>query len=315
MGRVLCVSVLVLAACSDAASTAPTTTEAVASTTTSASATASTVAPEPVIEIPAGILAAMPFQNRLDVAQGIFQLKMYNGTDQDRPIVGVQLLWAGLTTSVSDRANVLIAGDRLDYPVPLAPATCLGDGTIADMPDPNGAHVRVLLADGGELQAPVFDVLHFARKLYLTDCERQFIGTQVGIEWVDLHEAILDGRPVTEGSLRLTRLAGEGTVTIELIRPTIIFTFHVLNPVGDDVAVLPVGSATVDVPVQFLEGRCDAHAASEVSQPFEVSATLDLGDGVQRAFALPIPKASQIAMRRRVDDACEYLGLTGPLDG
>ncbi len=256
----------------------------------------------------------MPFQNRLDVAQGIFQMKMFNGTDDDLAIVGVQLVWAGLTTPVADRANVLVAGDRLDYPVSLAAATCTGDGTLADMPDLNAAYVRVLLADGSEQKAPVFDVLHFARRLYLTDCERQFIGTQVAIEWVDLHEATFEGRPVTEGSLRLTRLAGEGAVTIELIRPTIIFAFEAPDASGNDVAVLGEGVASIEVPVRFKEGRCDAHASSEVSQPFEFSATLNLGDGVQRNYALPIPTADQTPMRGRVEAACEYLGLTGPLD-
>ncbi len=309
MRVVVALAAVALVACSDSPSTSPTTSLAVATTTTTTSV------PEPEIVIPPGILAAMPFQNRLDVAQGIFQMKMYNGTEEDLPIVGVQLVWAGLTTPVSDRANMLIAGDRLDYPVKLAPATCVGDGTIADMPDPNEAYVRVLLADGRELRAPVFDVLHFARKLYLADCERQFIGTQVGIEWVDLHEVMLEGRPVTQGVLRLTRLAGEGAVTIELIRPTIIFTFNVLGgAAGDLVAMLPEDSDRLDVPVQFLEGRCDAHAASEVSQPFEFSATLDLGDGVERNFALPIPKDDQVPMRHRVDAGCEYLGLTGALD-
>ena len=71
------------------------------------------------------------------------------------------------------------------------------------MPDPQQAVVRVLLADGSEVMAPVFDVKHFARKLYLADCQRQFIDTQVRVEWVDLREAALDGRPVTDGSLRL----------------------------------------------------------------------------------------------------------------
>jgi hypothetical protein len=263
--------------------------------------------------IPPGILAAMPFQNRLDVAQGIFQMKLFNGTDETLPVVGVQLVWDGLTTPVSDRANVLIAGDRLDYPVQLAPATCAGDGTLADMPDPQRAHVRVLLADGSEVSAPVFDVLHFARKLYLQDCERQFIATQVAIEWIDLRAAVLDGRSVTEGSLRLTRLAGVGTVTIQLIRATIIFTFEAPAAVEGVVAVLPAGTDSVDVPVRFLEGRCDAHASSEVSQPFEFSATLDLGDGLLRTFALPIPKGDQVAMRSRVEQGCEYLGLTGAL--
>ncbi|MEQ1872786.1 MAG: hypothetical protein ABL953_03580 [Ilumatobacteraceae bacterium] len=290
---------LSLAACSD-------------STDSTTKATTTTVEAE--IVIPPGILAAMPFQNRLDVAKDIFQMKLYNGTDEDLPVVGVQFVWVGMTTPVSDRANMLIAGDRLDYPVSLAPATCIGDGTIDDMPDPQEAHVRVLLADGRELQAPVFDVLHFARRLYLTDCERQFIGTQVAIEWVDLHEAMLDGRPVTEGSLRLTRLAGEGVVTVALIRPTIIFGFEVLDSAGDFVAVLPEDADAVDVPIRFIEGRCDAHASAEVSQPFQFTATLDLGDGVERTFAMPIPKADQIPMRARVEAGCEFLGLTGALD-
>ena len=314
----MCVFALALAACSDSPSTEPTTTPSIATTTTEPTTTTTeptTTTTEPEIVIPPGILAAMPFQNRLDVAQGIFQMKLYNGTDEDLPIVGVQFVWAGMTTPVSDRANVLIASDRLDYPVSLAPATCVGDGTIAEMPDPGEGFVRVLLADGRELHAPVFDVLHFARKLYLADCERQFIGTQVGIEWFDLHEAMLDGRPVTEGSLRLTRLAGVGTITVELIRPTIIFTFKVLDGADDVVAVLPAGSAGIDVPIRFLEGRCDAHASSEVSQPFEFSATLDLGDGVQRTYALPIPKPDQVPMRGRVEAGCEYLGLTGPVGG
>ena len=311
-GFVTAFAALALAACSDSPSSSSSKTVAAASTSVAASTTTSVAEPE--IVIPPGILAAMPFQNRLDVAKGIFQMKMYNGTDEALPIVGVQLVWAGMTTPVSDRANTLIAGDRLDYPVLLAPATCVGDGTVGDMPDLSEAYVRVLLADGRELQAPVFDVLHFARKLYLDDCERQFIATQVGIEWFDLHEMTLEGRPVTIGLLRLTRLAGEGTVTIESVRPTIIFTFNVLGAAaGDVVAVLPEGADRLDVPVQFLEGRCDAHAASEVSQPFEFSATLDLGDGVQRTYPLPIPQGEQVAMRRRLDTACEYLGLTGAL--
>ncbi|MBI4882505.1 MAG: hypothetical protein HY826_00455 [Actinobacteria bacterium] len=283
-----------------------------ASTATTVVATSTSVADNEIV-IPPGILAAMPFQNRLDVAQGIFQMKLYNGTEEALPVVGVQLVWEALTTPVSHRTNMLIAGDRLDFPVPLAAANCVGDGTIADMPDPHDGYVRVLLADGSEVHASVFDVLHFARKLYLQDCERQFIGSQVDIEWVDLHEAILDGRPVTEGSLRLTRLAGEGAVTIALIRATIIFTFVAPAAIDGVVAVLPEGLDAVDVPVRFTEGRCDAHASSEVSQPFEFSATLDLGDGRQRSFALPIPKGDQVAMRGRVEAGCEYLGKTGTL--
>ncbi len=253
----------------------------------------------------------MPFQNRLDVPDGIFQVKLYNGTDQRFDIVGVQLLWDGLTTPVSERKNPLIAGDRLDYPVTLAPATCVGDGAVEDMPDPQKAVVRVLLADGGEVLAPVFDVKHFARRLYLEDCERQFIAKQVVIEWVDMHQATLDQRPVTVGLLRLTRLEGTGEMTVLLISNNILFTF--VGPEAGDgsVALLPEDSQTVSVPIRFIEGRCDAHAMSETSQPFLFQATLDLGDGVERSYAMPIPLADQIPMRHRLEAACAVLGEDG----
>ena len=75
------------------------------------------------------------------------------------------------------------------------------------------------------------------------------------------------------------------------------------------------GAQGVAETVRCIEGGCGAHAASEGSQQVEFSATLELGEGVQRTYALPIPKADQVPMRHRVDDACEILGLTGPLDG
>ena len=294
------------------ATTVPATTvPATVPATTTIAVTATTLPAEPEITIPPGILAAMPFQNRLDVPAGIFQVKLYNGTDQRFDIVGVQLLWDGLTTPVSPRANPLIAGDRLDYPVPLAPATCAGDGTVADMPDPNKAVVRVLLADGSEVQAPVFDVLHFARTLYLQDCERQMIDSQVAIEWVGLHAQELDGREVTDGTLRLTRRDGTGEITILRLGNNILFTFGTLAAGDGPVAVLPAGEHEVSVPIRFTEGRCDAHAMSESSQPFQFSATLTLGDGVERGYAMPIPLDDQLPMRARLEAACEYLGETG----
>ena len=306
---------LALAGCagdgSTAAPTAAPTTESATTTDDTATTEPTPTTTEAEIVIPPGILAAMPFQNRLDVAQGIFQVKLFNGTAQRFDIVAVQLLWDGLTTPVSERQNPLIAGDRLDYPVTLAPATCVGDGAVQDMPDPQKAVVRVLLADGSEVLAPVFDVKHFARRLYLEDCERQFIARQVAIEWVDMHEVQRDGRPVTEGFLRLTRLDGTGEVTVFLVSNNILFTFAPIEAGDGPVAVLPAGEQTVSVPIRFVEGRCDAHAMAETSQPFLFQATLDLGDGDERSYAMPIPLDDQIPMRHRLEAACAILGEDG----
>jgi len=65
------------------------------------------------------------------------------------------------------------------------------------------------------------------------------------------------------------------------------------------------------VPIRFTEGRCDAHAMSETSQPFLFQATLDLGDGVARSYAMPIPPDDRIPMRHRLEAACAVLDEDG----
>lgn len=269
--------------------------------------------PEPPVSVPPGILAAVPFQNRLDVAQGIFQLKLYNGTSTSFEVAAVQLVWDGLTTAVTKRSNTLVAGDRIDFPVALAPAQCAGHGTADDMPDLRDAVARVLLADGSEVEALVVDVKHFARKLYLDDCERQLIAETVAVTWVDLRQATLDGRPVTEGQLRLARRdeSSRDTIIVSFVSNTINFTVDTLGPPDGAVAVLPSGQPAVDVPVRFVEGRCDAHALSESSQPFQFIAQIDLGDGLVRPYAIPPAIDDQVPMRKRVEQACAILDATG----
>ena len=248
-------------------------------------------------QIPPGVVAAMPFQNRVDVAKGIFQVKVFNGTDETLDVAAVQLVWAGMTTPVSERSNAVGAGGRVDFPVALAPARC-----AAAMPTLTRAVVRMRLADGSERDVPVYDAKGVARRLYEADCERQRIESLVAIEWVDLHEATFEGRPVTEGVLRLTRRAATGVVRVTYVSNTINFTVDV-EPV-----TLTVGADSVEVPVRFREGRCDAHALSESSQPFRFVAIVDLGDGVEHGDVVTPPVEEQVPMRRRVERGCAALG-------
>ncbi len=271
---------------------------------------ATSVAETP-ITIPAGVLAAMPIQNRLDVAKGVFQVQLINGTPESLDVVAVQFVWDGLTTVVAERTNRLAAGDRIDFPVPLAPANCSGDGTEASMPDPQSAIVKVTLRGNRVIDVPVFDVKHFARKLYLKDCERQHIGEEVGIQFADLHEVIVEGRPVTEGVLRLARRQSSNKVEVTFVSNTINFTFVPIAGTQGPVAILPADQAMVEVPVRFIEGRCDAHALSESSQPFNFYAVVSLGDGIERSFAAVPAVADQIPMRQRAEAACEYLDKNG----
>lgn len=270
----------------------------------------STIAETP-IAIPGGVLAAMPIQNRLDVAKGIFQVQLINGTTDLVDVVAVQFVWDGLTTTIAHRANRLDAGTRIDYPVTLSPANCSGDGTLATMPDPQSAIVKVTTRDGRVIDVPVYDVKHFARKLYLVDCERQHISSEVDIQFADLHEVEFEGRPVTEGVLRLTRRKSSDAIVVAYISNTINFTFVPIGGNQGPVATLSVDKEMVEVPIRFIEGRCDAHALSESSQPFKFYAVLDLGDGVERSFATVPAIADQVPMRHRVEQACDILGKTG----
>jgi hypothetical protein len=283
-----------------------TTTTTIGSTTTATGASTTT---EPEIVIPDGILAAMPTENRVDPAKGQFQVKIINRTDERFTVVGVQFVWEGYTTPVTDRHDIVVKGQRIDFPVKFPGATCVGDGTRATMPDPASATVRLILEDGSERIVPVFDVDHLARRLYLEDCERQMIESLVAIELVDLHAVEFEGRPITEGSLRLTRRASASTVSVQTVSNNILFVFDAPEaPTDGPVVTLDEGAGEASVPIRFAESRCDPHAIAEASQPFKFVAQIDLGDGDVHPYILSPPVEAQIPMRQTMEAGCEALG-------
>ncbi len=295
-----------------AVSTATTTTTiastpAVATTTTTVPATTTTTEPE--IVIPDGILAAMPTQNRVDPAKGQFQVKVVNLTDERFTVVGVQFVWEGFTTELTERSDIVVGGQRIDLPVKFPGANCVGDGTRASMPDVESATARLVLDDGTERMIPVYDVDHLARRLYLEDCERQMVEALVGIEWVDLHTSEHDGRPVTAGELRLTRRASAATVSVLSVSNNVLFVFEAADtPLGDPVVTLDEGVDEASARIRFIESRCDPHAISESSQPFKFVAQVDLGGGDVHPFIVTPPVEAQDPMRQTMEAACTQLG-------
>lgn len=273
--------------------------------------------------VPTGVLAAVPFQNRTDVAAGIFQLKLHNGTDEVLDVRSVQLRWAGLTTPVSPRSNRLAPGDRIDFPLPLVEATCVGDGAEADMPSLGTALARVELEGGRVVDAPVYDVKGFARKLYLESCERQLIAATVDARWVDVrpderHDVTIDGvtypsLPATAAVLQVTRRSGsdDTPITVSEVGGTLIFRVETTGATGEPVLVVGPGQASGQGVVRFVEGRCDAHARSEASQPFEFLLRIDLGDGVVRTHSVRPDPRDRAAMRQRAEQACDVRGDAG----
>jgi hypothetical protein len=284
--------------------TQPTTT--IAEPTTIAAAPTTT---EPKLEIPLGVLVALPTQNREDPAKNQFQVQIHNGTDVRYDIDGVQFQWAGFTTPMTDRDSVFVGGQVIDYPVPFPGAACVGDGTRATMPSLDDAKVVLLLDSGETVDVPVLDKWHLARKLYEDDCEKQMIDAQVGIEWVDLHEGEFEGRPVTVGGLRLTRRAGEGEFTILAVSNTIPFAFDAIDSdPGEPVVTLAADADEAEVPIQFIESRCDPHALAEIKQPTKFVAQVLLGDGSQHPYIIYPERSLWTPMRLTADKACYQLG-------
>jgi hypothetical protein len=302
----------VLSSCADDSSDVPVAApgSTVASTSGPSTSGPSTSGPSTTIlsaAPPDDIVSASPFRYRLDWAAGVFQVRLHNGGPVPLAIRGVQFVWDGLTTPVAERHDTVVPGLTLDFPVAVAPATC-----HERMPDLGDAVVRLTLDGGTVLDVPVFDVDGVAQQLYLDDCERQMIESQVTIEWADLHDEQFEGRTVTGGSIRLRRGEASGEVRLLSVGNTILFVVDTPGSrPGQPTATLPVGEDEVAVPVRILENRCDSHARSESSQSFRFFGEVDLGDGVARQYTiLPTPD-DQVQIRARFEAGCDALGDTG----
>ena len=293
--------------------------------------TGGTVAPT----LPAGELAVVPIQYRDDEVAGRMQLEVVNGTADTLHVVAVQFAWAGFTTEVVERQNAVAPGQRVDFPVPVPPASCHGDGGDggdggddgndgdAAMPDVRTAVARLTLAGGDVREVPVFDIRGVAAALYRRDCERQVVASAVTMEWTGLARVEVDGRPMTAGALTLTRGAAAGDVAVLQIGSTITYLVVPATaappatppaaPPAAPLVVLPAGTTSVSLPVVFEEGRCDAHALAEAKQPFRFVLQVDLGDGIVHPYILEPPAGQQEAMRATVFDGCVALGLVEPL--
>lgn len=264
---------------------------------------------EPKLPIPEGQLVAVPQQNREDPAKGQFQVQVVNGTRERFEVTSVQFVWAGYTTPVTPRDTTVVGGQTIDFPVGFPGAVCAGDGLIDTMPSLDDAVVLLGLGDGSVREVPVIDRWHLARRLYLEDCQRQHVAASVTIEWANLHPEDWEGRPVTAGVLRLTRGTSTDTITIDTISGTVPYSFETVDTGdGEPVAVLPAGTATIDVPIRFTESRCDPHALAEVKQPHKFIAQVDLGDGVLQPYIVVPDQADWIPMRRTADEACVVTG-------
>ena len=177
------------------------------------------------------------------------------------------------------------------------------------MPSLDQARAVLVLDSGDSVEVPIVDKWHVARKLYEEDCEKQMIESLVAIEWVDLHEDEFEGRPVTAGSLQLTRREGEGEIVILSVSNTIPFVFMAIDtPVGEPVVSLGAEASEASAPIRFVESRCDPHALAEIKQPTKFIAQVQLGDGSIHPYIVYPEREMWTPMRLTADKACVQLG-------
>jgi hypothetical protein len=267
----------------------------------------------PKIDVPDSGLVAMVTQNRSDPPLNQFQVQLRNSTDRRFRVEQIQLVWDGMSPPTATAGHNVVAGQTIDFPVPLVPAMCAGNGGVSSMPDVSQAYAVLAFDDGASEEVPVYDNQRVLRRLYLKSCERQLIERLVAIRWENVTATQLDGVPISSADLVLERSGAPAGVAIVNVSQTIPYRPTPAEPVDGAVAELKRGDIEVRTPFHFFESRCDAHSLAEVKQPFQFVAMVDLGDGVLRPYTVTPAVEDQPTIRSAGFERCEVLGETGTL--
>ncbi len=260
-------------------------------------------------------LTVDPLQYRDDVSANRLQLQVTNGLDEQLPLAGVQLQWVGLSSPETALDAVVGVGQRVDLPVELGVARCQIDGTaIGRPPATDDAAVVFTLTDGTTRSADVVDADGTLEALFTSDCRSAMVAEQITLEFVDVQQSRLDDRPVSTATLQLSRRAAVGRVTVVSTGNTIPFTLAFPgHAAAEPLVALTTDSSSSEVPVQFLEGRCDAHAVAESKQSFRFAMQVRLGEELVVPYVVEPPKSVQLEMLATVAAGCAALGLDGTL--
>ncbi len=93
------------------------------------------------------------------------------------------------------------------------------------------------------------------------------------------------------------------------VSPTVPFVFDAIDTeVGEPVVTLAADADTAEVPIRFVESRCDPHALAEIKQPTKFVAQVVLGDGSQHPYIIYPERSYWTPMRLNADKACVQLG-------
>lgn len=265
--------------------------------------------------LPAQALQVTPLQYRDDIVANRLQLQVINGLSRQLSLATVQLRWSGIDSAPTELSAVLGVGQRVDLPVALGTPRCTIDGTTISPPPPAAdAQVAFTMIDGSTEVAQVTDTNGTLAALHAAGCEREMIGKQISLEFVDFALQRIDGRDVTIGVLRMRRGAANGSAQVLSSGNTIPFNLIVGSENSQQLLQLAAGAAVVEAPVQFLEGRCDAHAVAEAKQPFRFVMQVQLADETPRPYVVEPPAEMHAQMLATAAAGCAALDQDGAFD-
>ena len=217
-----------------------------------------------------------------------------------------------MDSALTDLNALLGIGQRVDLPVVLSAPSCTIDGTSIGAPPPTtDAEVVFTLVDGTTEVAEVSDVKGTLSAIHAAGCEREMIGQQVSLKFVDFDVQTIDGRDVTVAVLRMQRGTAERAAQVLSSGNTIPFNLVVGTENPQPLLLLADGETVVDTPVQFLEARCDAHAVAEAKQPFRFVMQVQLGDEVPRPYVVEPPTEMHAEMLATAAAGCAVLDEDG----
>ena len=253
-----------------------------------------------------------PLQYRDDIVANRLQLQVTNGLSRQLSMASVQLRWSGMDSALTELSAVLGIGQRVDLPVALVAPICLIDGTTIGTPPPlSDARVVFTLVDGTTELAAVVDTKGALVALHAAGCEREMISQQISLEFVDFARERVDGRDVTVAALQMRRGTADGRALVLSSGNTIPFTLMSGADNPTPLLTLKAGDSLIDLPVQFLEARCDAHAVAEAKQPFRFVMQVQLGDEAPRPYVVEPPADLHAEMLATAAAGCAVLGQDG----
>lgn len=242
-------------------------------------------------------------QYREDEVAGMMQVGISNNGPQPLLIEAVDLAWPGFAQVATAAPDYrLPAGAAVDLPMPVAPVECAAPYTSDPRPSAAPAEVTLRLDGGSTVRAVVADTSALKR-IYETECQRQYLASQVdiafGLDWTLAGDAA-ETRAL--GTLVLRRVEAPGVVAVTGVDGSVLLA---LTVTGAGPVVLAADRSEVVHPVEVRSTlRCDGHALGESKQTFAFDVMVDLGDGQPLPYPVTPDEAGRVRLQQVIDAAC-----------